>query len=442
MRDDMNTPMEEDFTPKAEAEQKEADITGDREKEQKTSEKEEPSSIEYGPGSYYPKPPRSQKSTGRIVPLIVSLCLVFSLLTGVGGMLIGKYFLTQTPPATNGESGGNETVSPSGTGNVVMQKTDESAATLTGGMTAVVEKCADSVVEIRTEVEGVGFIGGTKSGAGSGVIVGENTETGYSYIVTNNHVVEGDFSAVTVRTTDGEELDAELVGTDWMSDIAVLRVKQVGLTKAVWAKSSTLLQGQQVAVIGNPLGALGGSVTGGIISGLERTITIDGIPMTLLQIDAAVNPGNSGGGLFDMNGNLIGVVNAKSVGSNIDNIGFAIPADYAVEMVSEICEKGYVSGRVDLGFSFMNSSTSSLLSIYSYAFGDTTDTEIKQGDILYSLSVGTEEIKLESLSDYRGVLAKLKIGDTVKATIYRPSGWRYVSYTVTLTAHESRPGVS
>src|SRR5699024_342301 len=144
------------------------------------------------------------------------------------------------------------------------------------------------------------------SGAGSGVIL---TQDGY--IVTNHHVIE-DANSITVRTRSGDEYNASLVGSDEQSDLAVLKIDATGLTPAVLGDSTTLEVGELAIAIGNPLGELGGSVTSGIISALDREMTIDGQTMTLLQTDAAVNPGNSGGGLFNANGDLIGIVNAKS----------------------------------------------------------------------------------------------------------------------------------
>lgn len=401
----------------------------------KENEEETPNdsgSSEYGPKIHFDDPPRSPRSgKGKTTALILAVAILFSALCGVGGMLIGKNFLVNTdqaPPPSTEESTDNTK------NNVIMQETKADAATLDGSVTAVVEKCASSVVEIITTPYSSAI--GVTSGAGSGVIIGEDQNGKGTYIVTNNHVIEGNFTVITVRTSDGEEYTAEVVGADWMSDIAVLRIEKSGLTKATWASSQKLALGQTIIAIGNPLGSLGGSVSRGIISGVERTIVVESVPMKLLQIDAAINPGNSGGGLFDLNGNLVGIVNAKSVATNVEGIGFAIPADYAKQMVTELCEKGYVSDRIDLGFTFTGSVSVfpmyTGMGIMDYAYSDEIENAISPNDVLLTLQIaGNNAVSISSLSDYRSILVQLKEGDTVKAGIV---GKKY--YEVTLTAHK------
>ena len=141
-------------------------------------------------------------------------------------------------------------------------------------------------------------------GAGSGVIISED-----GYILTNNHVIEGQ-SSIKVTTSDGQEYDATVVGTDDKTDIAVLKIEASGLTPAVIGDSDSLVVGETAVAVGNPLGELGGTVTDGIISALDREVTVEGKNMTLLQTSAAVSPGNSGGGLFNEKGELVGFVNA------------------------------------------------------------------------------------------------------------------------------------
>ena len=372
-------------------------------------------------------PPKSGK--GRTTAIILVAAILFSVLCGAGGILIGKRLAAsnpQTPPASGGDSSDVKN-------NVIMQESDSSATDLDGSVTGVVERCASSVVEIITTPYSSAI--STKSGAGSGVIIAEDENGTGTYIVTNNHVIEGNFTVVTVRTVDGKEYTAEIVGSDWQSDIAVLRIEKTGLSKATWAKSENLALGQSVFAIGNPLGSLGGSVSRGIISGVERTITVENVPMKLLQIDASINPGNSGGGLFDLNGNLVGIVNAKSVATDVEGIGFAIPSDYAKQMVKEICEKGYVADRVDLGFRF--SGTVSVFPMYvgmgilDYKYSEEIENAIQANDVLLTLEFGGNKVEVTSISVYRSIIVQLKEGDTVKAGIV---GDRY--YEVTLTAHK------
>ena len=200
----------------------------------------------------------------------------------------------------------------------------------------VVEQVADTVVEITTtNVVTDRFYGQyVTSGAGSGVIISEN-----GYIITNHHVIEGARS-ITVRLTDGSEFAATLVGSNADRDVALLKISATGLRAAVLGSSEALVVGQEVVAIGNPLGSLGGTVTDGIISALDRTVVIDGHRMTLMQTNAAINPGNSGGGLFNRAGELIGIVNAKQADTGIEGLGFAIPIDVAWETVEAIAKQG------------------------------------------------------------------------------------------------------
>ena len=230
-----------------------------------------------------------QLTSGRLALLIV-ICLAVSLLGGLGGSYI---------------------VSGMGSSSVIYRDTSgtvNATSDSSGTIKAVVESCADSVVEIQTESISNGnslFQQYVSSGAGSGVIL---TQDGY--IVTNHHVIEG-ATSILVRTRSGDEYSAELIGSDEQSDLAVLKIDASGLTPAVLGDSTKLEVGDLAVVIGNPLGELGGTVTSGIISALDREVSIDGQMMTLMQTDAAVNPGNSGGGLFDANGDLVGIINAR-----------------------------------------------------------------------------------------------------------------------------------
>ena len=412
---------------------------------------EQPSSVEYDPytGERHRNNARLKARPDRsIIALFVAIAVVLSLLCGVGGVLIGGYLINDGNSSDTGhtpDSGKDGAVNTPGVAgdNVVIFETTENAVIANGTVATVAEKSAASVVEIMTTTTSSYNPNKTISGAGSGVIIAESAEENYTYIITNNHVIEG-YETIRVRTTEGKEYAATVVGTDWLTDIAVLRIEVKGLSIATFASSDHLVLGQEVVAIGNPLGSLGGSVTNGIISGLSRTISIEGIPMTLLQTNAAINPGNSGGGLFDMNGNLIGIVNAKSVGEEVDNIGFAIPAATAKETASQIIAKGYVEGRADLGFMFGSATTNTGLTVYSYAYNSEVTTPIEQGHILYAITTsdGTT-VEIQSIDDYRGILAGLKIGETVQAVIYKPvnTGFftQYKSFTVTLTVHEYVP---
>lgn len=211
-------------------------------------------------------------------------------------------------------------------------------------MQEIVNQTSPSVVEIVTEnvseFMNQSFV---RSGAGSGVIL-----TSDGYIVTNNHVI-ADTNNIKVKLSDGTNYNATLIGSDSKTDIAVIKIDANHLKPAIFADSSTIQVGDSVIAIGNPLGELGGSVTDGIISALDREITVEGQPMTLIQTNAQVSPGNSGGGLFNTHGELLGVVVAKSSDQFVEGIGFVIPSNVVKEIVNELITHGYVTNRPTLG---------------------------------------------------------------------------------------------
>lgn len=303
------------------------------------------------------------------------------------------------------------------------------------GMEEAIEVVYDSVVEITTESVISGFGGFSQyvvSGAGSGVIVSSG-----GYIITNHHVIEG-ASNIIVRLTDGSEHKATLVGTDSKTDVAVIAITPPSgkeLPSAVIGNSDSLKLGQTVIAIGNPLGELGGTVTDGIISCLAREIAMDGSgTMTLLQTNAAVSPGNSGGGLFDLNGRLIGVVNAKFSGEGVEGISFAIPVNTAWDVAKQLIDKGYVSGRPALGVTLSQVQ-------YGYdIFGQTyyqiivTDpqnvNELKTNDII--ISVNNEQIS--TLGELSDIISSYNIGDVVTLTVVR--GRKYIDIEVSLVEYK------
>ena len=298
--------------------------------------------------------------------------------------------------------------------------TNSSSETLP--MTEAAAKAVNSVVEIRTEqvVQGSFMQQYISEGAGSGVIV---TKDGY--IATNNHVIDG-ATHITVILRDGTEYEAKLVGTDSQADLAVVKIDANGLQPATFGDSDKLIVAETVIAIGNPLGELGGSVTDGIISALARNVTIEKQEMTLLQTTAAVNPGNSGGGLFNMSGECVGIVNAKSSGTDIEGIGFAIPSNTAVSVIDDLMKYGYVRGRVMLGITMLEVFDNytakkygvSEFGVYVSAVGEGSDAEkagIKVGDRLVSISG-------EAITDYqqaRKLIQSCTVGQKVQIVVSR-----------------------
>lgn len=205
-------------------------------------------------------------------------------------------------------------------------------------------KASPSVVAITTEKISYTALGNyVVEGAGSGVIC---TEDGY--IITNHHVIS-EATAITVTLENGKTHAATLIGADSTTDLAVIKINARGLCPAVYADADSIMVGQTVLAIGNPLGNLTNTVTNGIVSALARQIIVESSKMTLLQHNAAVSPGNSGGGLFNTNGELIGIVNAKSAKEGVEGIGFAIPLQTVKKVVNELIESGAATSKVQLG---------------------------------------------------------------------------------------------
>ncbi len=342
--------------------------------------------------------------------LLLAVCIVGSGAAGYfGGRMSGG---TAVPAVSETSSGG----------------TDAGATptnTQLGGTLSVSEIAAlasNSVVEVTTEVVQTGsfmqqYI---SEGAGSGVILSED-----GYIATNNHVIEG-ARKITVRLKSGESYSASLVGTDAVTDVAVLKIDATGLSPVTFGDSASLEVGDTAVAIGNPLGTLGGTVTDGIISALDRDIILDGQTMTLLQTNAAINPGNSGGGLFNDKGELIGLVVAKSSGENVEGLGFAIPSNKVKEVVDELMSNGYVTGRVDTGMEFVDVDSVELamyyrvseLGVYIQSVAENSNAEqagFQAGDRVVAVN-GTQ---VESAEDITAALQNAQIGDTVQFTLSR-----------------------
>lgn len=286
----------------------------------------------------------------------------------------------------------------------------------------IVSYAADAVVEITTEYVQTGdyMQQYVSSGAGSGVIVSED-----GYIITNNHVIE-DATQITVTTTDGTSYEAKLVGRDDQLDVALLKIDASGLTVASFGDSDAVNLGETVVAIGNPLGQLGGTVTQGIVSSLNREITIDGKAMTLMQTDAAINPGNSGGGLFNDQGQLIGLVVAKSEGEDVEGIGFAIPINSVQEILDDLLNYGYTKGKAYLGVSLLDIRTEQMARMYhvleqgTYIYSVTEDSAaakagLQSGDLV--LKVNGKEIT--STDDVKTMVQEAGVGGTLTFTIVR-----------------------
>lgn len=363
----------------------------------------------------------------RHLALLLAACIVFSGAAGIGGGLLANRYLNQPSQATTALNSGAATTAAAvssvavvPTSTAVTLQTSSRTQTLT--IPEIASIAAPSVVEIQTEVLTTDqrMRQYVTEGAGSGVILSAD-----GYIVTNNHVIE-DAQKITVITAEGQSYAATLVGTDPQTDLAVIKIAASGLTPATLGDSSTLVVGDLAVAIGNPLGELGGTVTDGIISALDREITIDDETMNLLQTNAAINPGNSGGGLFDAAGNLIGVVNAKSSGTNVEGLGFAIPVNDVKAVVNELISFGFVQGRIEMGMTLLDIDSEQAAMMYRvsslgvYVLKVTSDSTaatagFESGDRVVSLN-GNE---VATAAGVNTILKQLKAGDSVQVVIQR-----------------------
>ena len=382
------------------------------------------------------QPPKKKKKFNGKRVARSAVALVLAAAMGFAGGFVGAKF---------GGSGKVviQQVAPSSTADSASGSDSSITAASSSGSSLTTEQVADlvspSVVVITTEqvvYSQWSWYGQNQveSGAGSGVIISSD-----GYILTCAHVVDG-ASNITVTIND-KDYTATLVGEDTTSDIAVIKIDDNGLTPATVGDSDSLKVGQNVMAVGNPLGELGGTVTGGMISALNRSVTIQGSSsvntMSLIQMDASVSPGNSGGGLFNMNGELVGIVNAKSSSSDAEGLGFAIPINDAIKVAQELLENGYVTGRPYLGITYLavtDAQTASQLGVNAYGVyvvevvkgGPAEKAGLQAGDRIVSVD-GTE---IASKDDLGTLMQKHAAGDTLSITIARDGQMQTVNVTL------------
>ena len=372
--------------------------------------------------------PMSPKQKGAIK--IVALCLVCALLGGLA------------QPIYSSLSGGNETTIY--TGDRTPTQVDTASVDTSKELTTaeIYAKYVSSCVGITVDIVSTNVFGQTVTGAaaGSGFVI---TEDGY--ILTNYHVIDG-ANSIKVTFDNGKEYTATYVGGEEKNDIAVIKVDATGLTPVVIGKSSDMLVGEQVTTIGNPLGELTFSESTGIISALDRSITLsDGRQMNMIQTDCAINSGNSGGPLFNSHGEVIGIVSAKySSGSNsssasVEGLGFAIPMDDVASMVSDLVKNGYVTGKPIMGISVADVDES----VTSYGVPQGAIIRVVTPDLCGAkagLQAGDIVTKIDntnvtSASDLTSAIGNYKPGDKVTLTIFRSGETK----TVEVTLEESTP---
>ncbi|MBR4955418.1 MAG: trypsin-like peptidase domain-containing protein [Clostridia bacterium] len=304
---------------------------------------------------------------------------------------------------------------------------DGETLVIANDVTGVVEKAASSVVGINTE----SYSDFMSISSGSGIILSED-----GYIVTNAHVISGGDS-ISVTLDNGTVYAAYLIGSDEFTDIAVIKIDAENLPAADFGNSDDIRVGETAVAIGNPTGQLMGSVTAGIISAVSRNLMINNNMMTLLQTDASINSGNSGGPLINKHGQVIGINSAKISATGYEGIGFAIPINTVKPIVEELIRNGYVSGRpiVGLSVSEISKMASSFYSIpqglYINSVMPSSDAKaqgLAQGDVI--THIGDERIY--DLSSAVVARNALKAGDEIDITVYR----RGKTYSLTLKLGE------
>ena len=387
---------------------------------------------------YYYVPPKKEKS-GWSAGLVITVTLVCSLLAGALGAG-GMYLATKLDKeaSSNAETPNSSTSNQSTTilegerENIVIDITKiDTSKVMT--QAEVYAANVNSTVGITTSIT-TNYWGyqTTSAASGSGFVFSKD-----GYILTNYHVVE-DSNSITVSMYDGNTYDAKLIGYDESNDVAVLKVEATDLTPVVLGNSDNLNVGDSVVAIGNPLGELTFSLTSGSISAKDREITMsNGSTMQLMQTDCAINSGNSGGALFNMYGEVIGITNAKysssSSGASIDNIGFAIPINKARSIAESIIEKGYVS-KPYIGVSVTT------VSAETQAYGLPQGASVQQvveGSPAAAAGLQVNDIithvnnkEITSSNDLVAVIRDAEIGDELKLTVYRMGDTIEVTITV------------
>ncbi|MBO5409085.1 MAG: trypsin-like peptidase domain-containing protein [Clostridia bacterium] len=301
----------------------------------------------------------------------------------------------------------------------------------------IARKVGPTVVGINTKVAMQNFFGmpTMQDGSGSGIIISSD-----GYVVTNNHVIEG-ASEIKVLLSDGKEFEAKLVGADARTDLAVLKMEGLNFPYATLGNSSELQVGELAVAIGNPLGnELAGSVTGGYISALNRSITVDDRKFNLIQTDAAINPGNSGGALVNNYGEVIGINSVKMSASGVEGIGFAIPIDEAKPIIEDLKNGGYVKGRPVIGIAGRNVTKQDseyygipvgvyVLELTPYSAAEKAG--IKTSDVITEI----DGVKIETIDELNTEKEKHKAGDSVTLTVIRGED----TIKVKLTLQEEKP---
>lgn len=401
-----------------------------------SSAPETPAQQNYTPPVVTPVPTKNKKHGLMIALIIVSSLLIFTIVVGLVGViyLTNRDILDGNHPTAQS---GNEIVLGDGKENnatpnvdVIEQSKDDSKKM---DIEQVVAKTLPQVVGV-VATTGEGFY--ASEGEGSGIVLSSD-----GYIITNAHVIEG-ASAVKIVLPDEKQTsyDAKVVGSDAKTDLAVLKVEATDLNAADIGNSTELSLGETVVAIGNPYGLeLQSSVTSGIVSALDRSVTTSNGKMNLIQTDAAINPGNSGGALVNLYGQVVGICSSKISDLDAEGLGFAIPISDAIPIVKELITQGYISGRPMIGIQGqdINAQTAMLrgvpMGVY-VVYVEENSAAYKAGLREYDIITKFNGKTVTCFADLDAAKDECKAGDTVSIEFYRYTNRQTYTVDITLSA--------
>ena len=403
-----------------------------------------------------PKPPRKKGRGGKLALKIVACVLACLVVSGasIGGVIAlanaGYISIGGTSSSmdingkVNSSADESDKESSTGSGDIVNRSTNTQTSGLT--MQEVAAKVIPSVVCIQNYQNTTNYIGaGTQqtqqdsevspSSEGSGIIA-----TSDGYIITNAHVVSG-ADAIKVITSDGTTYEAELIGSDEVTDLAVIKVNATGLTAAEFGSSEELQIADQVMAVGNPGGLeLNSSVTIGYISALNRPITTSsGYTMNCIQTDAAINPGNSGGALVNSKGQVVGINSSKIVATGYEGLGFSIPIDEAEPVINSLKQYGYVKDRAMLGISgqYLDAMSARMYGLTQGMYvAEVTNESVRKAGIAQGCVITKiDDTEVTSQATITNYVSTKKPGDEVTLEVY--NGLTGKTFTATVTLSES-----
>ena len=405
------------------------------------------------------RPPVKEKKSG--VPwLVKAVCLVLVCAVVSAGATFGVIRLTGADRRNEVILGGGSSASAPSAEYTPIPTSAPSPAGLEANLTTTGQTMSAEDIYAMATSQVVGVNSQAKTNiwgqtttspvSGSGFIISAD-----GYIVTNYHVIQyavEQASPLTVMTYDEQSYPAKVIGYDSDNDLAVIKIDATGLNAAAFGSNTTMKVGDTVYAVGNPLGELTYTMTSGIVSALDRTITAgDGTSINMFQIDAAVNPGNSGGPVYNGRGEVIGIVSAKYSSSGIEGLGFAIPIDDAGSIITQLITNGRVTGKPSMGVT-VSTVTNAAIEYYNIVEGAYVETVkpgsaadragIKVSDIVTKLG----DVSVTSVEDLKAALKSYKAGDTAAITINRQGEELTLSITfdemgVTATASEGQPSV-